>query len=412
MAKTPMTASELMDIEDPMFEPPPVLPNTDERRLPTRAYDYWTSLLKDRPFPSVLDLEPSHIEEFRDKSVLLDFSRDPTHPVLRYIGPLLREECGITLAEARPEEVPGRSLVSRLTDHYLEIIAARAPIGFEAEFESARGTLMMYRGILLPLSDDGETINFIYGVINWKEAAAADVQEALEHSLSDALADASSSILLSKEASAAHTMAERPNSLASLLALARAEAENAKGAEARSRAALYAALSQAYDFSLAAATDPEAFQDLLAEAGLKMQDRARFTPVVKLVFGVDYDKTRLAEYAAALSHAARNNVSAGGFIAYVQEAEGGLKGLVLAERIMRRMAEGEVPSDRAEMARKALRQAKPIAVLSAQEAPEGEFVLLLARRSTDGQSLEVVAPVQAPEGMIESALRRIESSDQ
>ena len=29
------------------------------------------------------------------------------------------------------------------------------------------------------------------------------------------------------------------------------------------------------------------------------------TPVVKLVFGADYDKTRLTEYAAALTHAHR-----------------------------------------------------------------------------------------------------------
>jgi hypothetical protein len=29
----------------------------------------------------------------------------------------------------------------------------------------------MYRGILMPFSSDGDTIDFIYGVINWKEVA-------------------------------------------------------------------------------------------------------------------------------------------------------------------------------------------------------------------------------------------------
>ena len=63
----------------------------------------------------------------------------------------------------------GRSLLSRLTDHYLQIIANRAPIGFEAEFVNDRGVTIMYRGILLPFSSDDDTIDFIMGVINWKE---------------------------------------------------------------------------------------------------------------------------------------------------------------------------------------------------------------------------------------------------
>ena len=63
-------------------------------------------------------------------------------------------------------------LLSRITDHYMQIIANRAPIGFEAEFVNDRGINIMYRGILLPYSSDDDTIDFIYGVINWKEAAS------------------------------------------------------------------------------------------------------------------------------------------------------------------------------------------------------------------------------------------------
>src|SRR5947209_15971332 len=65
-------------------------------------------------------------------------------------------------------DVPSRSLLSRLTDHYMQIIANRAPVGFEAEFDNPRGISICYRGILMPFSSDGEQIDFIYGVINWK----------------------------------------------------------------------------------------------------------------------------------------------------------------------------------------------------------------------------------------------------
>src|SRR3546814_9802395 len=72
-------------------------------------------------------------------------------------------------------DVPARSLLSRLTDHYFQIIANRAPIGFEAEFVNLRGNNTMYRGILMPLSADGSSIDFVYGVINWKELAQDDI---------------------------------------------------------------------------------------------------------------------------------------------------------------------------------------------------------------------------------------------
>ena len=83
----------------------------------------------------------------------------------------------------RIADVPARSLLSRLTDHYLQIIANRAPIGFEAEFVGTRGHNTLYRGILMPFSSDGDAIDFIYGVINWKEMVDAETQAQLSADL-------------------------------------------------------------------------------------------------------------------------------------------------------------------------------------------------------------------------------------
>src|SRR5439155_23255348 len=65
-----------------------------------------------------------------------------------------------------------------LTDHYMQIIANRAPIGFEAEFVNQRSENICYRGILMPFSSDGDAIDFIYGVINWKAVGAHAEAEA------------------------------------------------------------------------------------------------------------------------------------------------------------------------------------------------------------------------------------------
>src|SRR3546814_2450889 len=118
---------------------------------------------------------------------MFDVTAGVEKPGLAYIGDTLRAESRIDEDGHYISQIPGRSLLSRLTDHYLQIIANRAPIGFEAEYESDRGVTIMYRGILLPFSSDDDTIDFIMGVINWKEAAPADQAEELQLSVEQAL---------------------------------------------------------------------------------------------------------------------------------------------------------------------------------------------------------------------------------
>src|SRR3954451_3229753 len=152
---------------------------TDERRMHVRAYNYWVSLLEGRDFPSIEDLEPDDVLDFAPNSVLLDFTCGRDNPAIPYIGAAIRDECGLSDDTRTIDDVPSRSLLSRLTDHYMQIIANRAPIGFEAEFVNQREENICYRGILMPFSSDGDAIDFIYGVINWKTAGETSLPEAV-----------------------------------------------------------------------------------------------------------------------------------------------------------------------------------------------------------------------------------------
>jgi len=172
--------------------------------------------------------------------------------------------------------------------------------------------------------------------------------------------------------------------------------------------ALYEAIGRAYDFSLAAADAPAEFDEIVADSGLTMQDRAPMTPVVKLVFGADYDKTRLTEYAAALTHAHRLQLPQGTLGEFLSEHDGGLKGVVKAERRLRREEAGKVvePLD---APRHAL--AKKLRALPPQDladiAIEGsEFALVLIRRTEDG---DVVMLGEVPDdiALLERAARKI-----
>ena len=410
--------------EEPAMERPPEI-GADERRMHVRAYNYWVSLLGGRPYPSIADVDPHTIEDFGPHSVLLDFSRNQEDPEIVFLGRALRAECALDNAIRRISEVPGRSLLSRLTDHYLQIIANRAPIGFEAEFVGQRGHNTLYRGILMPLSSDGAEIDFIYGVINWKESADGDTAALLAAEVGRAIADAPAPACASgadcpvwadgpnaghvEAAIAAEpgepaddaTLSLWPDTgLADRLSAARDCAVAARASDQRSRAALYGALGLAYDFALAADEAPDDYAELLEESGIKAQARAPMTPVVKLVFGAAYDKSRLTEFAAALSWAKREGVPAGTLAEAIEAHQGGLKGVVAAERAARRPA---ASPDRWAEIRARLHEARPLARVEIEVAGSDEFVLLVARR--DGDGLAILAPV-ADRRLVDQAIRK------
>jgi hypothetical protein len=464
-------------------ETPPLAIGQDERRMQVRAYNFWASLLADRSFPSIEDLDPDNLPDFGPHSVLLDFTSGIEDPAVTFLGPKLAQECGTEGLITKLSDVPSRSLLSRITDHYLQIIANQAPIGFEAEFVNQRGATIMYRGILLPFSSDDDTIDFIYGVINWKELADQETTDELLNEINQALAagpevlrqedalpewadgpmeaawadtnieedvldlvtpfdaseyqptdwdepafgstDAAASTdedtqkdtaeivpvafgTVDSEPAFEDTLEAEPQQLADWLASARELAYAAQGSEDRSRQALYAAISRAYDFSLAAGEDPAGLEELLADAGLKAQERAPLTPVVKLVFGADYDKTRLAEFSTVLAHAQRLGLSRGTLAKHLAGSAGGLKGAVSLERQLRAeelakpVSPRQAPKDR--LARKLRKLGhQPLDHVSSEGS---EFTLLVARRLPDGQVV-LLGEVGDDTSLLERAARKL-----
>ena len=157
---------------------------------------------------------------------------------------------------------------------------------------------------------------------------------------------------------------------------------------------------RAHDFAAAADADPQSYRALLESAGIVVQLRAPMTPVVKLVFGSDYDKTRLTEYAAVLSYARRIDVATGQLGEFLEGFEGGIKGIVKAERAART----PVAKPRASSA--GLLASRPTLASVAIETPleRGAYVVLLAR-ANDGGMLDIVATLGDDTALTERAMR-------
>ncbi len=132
------------------------------------------------------------------------------------------------------------------------------------------------------------------------------------------------------------------------------------------------------------------------------------TPVVKLVFGADYDKTRLTEYAAVLSHAHRLQLARGSLARFLAEAEGGLKGIVKAERRLRRGDAGEVVEQPGAVREALAQQLRELEAMTLEALDGGgpEFALVLVRRDEIG-CVEILGELPEDVPLIERAAKKL-----
>jgi hypothetical protein len=377
------------------------LKSGSERRMINRIASYWEEIKGDRPFPSLKDVEAARLEDIRANCFVIDISESVEMPVVRFVGEALSEGGTVAHSGDTLSSVPKRSLLGRISEHFLECVANGSPVGIEAEYDNDQGETVLYRGVVVPFSDDGEHIDFVLGAINSKlkseEMAAeppSDVQsvpETIEENLVPELA--------------APDMAQAA-ALLDTLSRCRHLAEAATDSMARSRDTLYTALAEAYAFRFEAESAPDAYAAILRDAGIEAQERAPYTPVIKLVFGADYDKTRLSEYAAALAFGLRREIPRQDFKRFLEMESGGIKACVAAERAARRAERGEA-WDSIAYARSILREQPSLATLPGF-AVEGddEFVLLLGRRAPDGDGVTIVKLLHEKPAVLDGIVRR------
>lgn len=373
-----------------------------ERRLHLQSFDYWLTLKGDRGYPLFSDLRAEDLAPFKAHSLLLEFTNQGV--IVRFVGDVIKElvtaplEVGSYLAD-----YPDCGFSAAMIDQFNNEDGRKKA----AEFEFLEDNIVC-RGMMLPFSSDGLQPNFIMVTASFRhQIKKPEEQRTIPENdnsnqiggvIEDGEQTAEMQDIDASDTSSFDSLVERSADLAGSIS----------HKDQQNRLGLYEVLSRAYEIFEQSKTDIEAYQALLKKYGLKQQVRAPFTPALKMVFGKNHDKTRITEYAAALSSANRKGILSSDLVKYLLNIPGGIKGCVQEEREYKRQQSGTPAHNRQQEAIEALRQkkAKPLKDITSDD----EFCLVLARRKSGG-GVEVLGCANTGKATLDSAIRQLASSD-
>ncbi|MEM7224705.1 MAG: PAS domain-containing protein [Pseudomonadota bacterium] len=134
----------------------------NQRRLVWRLLTYWEQRRGERDFPMLADIDPEEIQEMWPQCFVLDVANFRDLPYFHYLGPSLARYSGVFLSG----QDWAMTLLRKAVWHYREVLERSAPILVEEELTQFDHQKLLFRSVMLPLSDDQETINYVLGAAN------------------------------------------------------------------------------------------------------------------------------------------------------------------------------------------------------------------------------------------------------
>ena len=151
-----------------------VKPAVTERRGTLRLYKIWDAARGERDLPLLTQFDLSLIERFGADCFLLEFDKGET-PKFRYFGRNLAREIGRDLTGRPVSEVPRFSLLAHVVANCIGASAQHKATGVSGSFIAAADQHLIYRGILLPFSADGITVDALLGFYRSREGKGISV---------------------------------------------------------------------------------------------------------------------------------------------------------------------------------------------------------------------------------------------
>jgi hypothetical protein len=142
---------------------------TIDRRLVMRVLARWRALAGQGGLPRRSQIDPRQFGADWSHCLMLDVDPDPRASRFAYVGESLRDPTWPTFERQCVGECAEETLLYTATSYLPRVITEREPLleGVGVHV----GELVLYRSILLPLSENGSRIDGVLGAANYREAA-------------------------------------------------------------------------------------------------------------------------------------------------------------------------------------------------------------------------------------------------
>jgi hypothetical protein len=139
-----------------------------ERRVSCQALVYWTALQKGRKMPPVGEVDAEAFGELRENMFIMNTGNGGGQFVIRTCGEVVSDTCG--------DDPRGHPVMDvfpiPLNENAFEVctyaVASRQPM-VDAGTIMGEDSKFIYRLIVMPLSDDGKSVNNLLGAFSYRE---------------------------------------------------------------------------------------------------------------------------------------------------------------------------------------------------------------------------------------------------
>lgn len=137
-----------------------------ERRLVLRLLSYWRDLCGERDWPSAADVVPPTLEDMQDFAFVIYLNGG--RPTFSHFGAWHSEFYGVDMTGRAIDELTRDTLAERSIRYLPEVLKRKIPVTYGGDVTEPGGRKLLYRSILLPLSDDGAEVTGVLGGANCK----------------------------------------------------------------------------------------------------------------------------------------------------------------------------------------------------------------------------------------------------
>jgi hypothetical protein len=126
------------------------------------ALSYWERIRGSRAMPRRSDIDPAEIPQLLPFVMLVDVFENPRDFRFRLVGTEIDAITAVSLRGQRFSENRQLGSGSNVWNHYEAVIRTRQPLTAPVDYVGSDRFVRAIRHCLMPLSEDGETVNMIF----------------------------------------------------------------------------------------------------------------------------------------------------------------------------------------------------------------------------------------------------------